>query len=137
MTNSSSIYDNVNMLVNAGTSCYVTSSRRATRAAVDTRNSSPVMSYGSVVKDVFPNRHQYLTAPQTIIQEQEQSDSPDSAASSVDSSPKFEVLGDPGPKSCRPNGDGVDLLRMCGCGEPMFQLIIGLRGSEHPTRLEF
>ena len=92
MTNSSSIYDNVNMLVNGGSSCYVTSSRRATRAAVDTRNSSPVMSYGTVVKDVSSNRHQYLTAPQTIIRQREQSESPDSAASSVDSSPKSEVV---------------------------------------------
>jgi len=107
MTNSSSIYDNVNMLVNAGTSCYVTSSRRATRAAVDTRNSSPVMSYGSVVKDVFPNRHQYLTAPQTIIQEREQSDSPDSAASSVDSSPKFEVVDSDSGGSARGSGSEV------------------------------
>ena len=80
------------MLVNGGTSSYLTSRRYVAGAVVDTRNSSPIMSYGRGVKGVSPNKYRYLTAPHTITRQWAGSESPDSAVSSFDSSPKSQTV---------------------------------------------
>ena len=80
------------MLVNGGKSSGCQIGRLATGAVVDTRYSSPVMSSDRGIKGVSPNRHRYLTAPQTMTRQWAGSESPDSAASSIDSSPKSPAM---------------------------------------------